>query len=192
MRNLKILFIKVMICILGAVTVAQAQTLDGKKFGFCDLSKIFDEYEMTKENDTVLQEQHNKYEDQRNGMVEKLRESQGKLSLLKDDEKVKLEAEIEKMRADALEFDRQMRTDLKKHRDEKIQEILLRIEKVVNDYAEQEKFSVILNDRVLIYGDKQYDITEPIIKKLNEEYLKNRKEGQPKEEPKKEAQEAPK
>ena len=78
------------------------------------------------------------------------------------------------MKADLIAFDQAKRTDLTKQRDEKIREILLEIEKVVSDYAKQEKYDLILNDRVLIYGDDGLDISTKILELLNAEYNKKK------------------
>ena len=75
-------------------------------------------------------------------------------------------------KTDLLELDKEQQTHIRKQRDEKIREILAEIEKVVKDYATKEKFSFILNDRVLIYGGPEMNITEPILKVLNEGYKK--------------------
>ena len=50
---------------------------------------------------------------------------------------------------------------------EKIREILLEIEKVVSDFAVKENYDIILNDRVLIYGNPVQDLTEDILTILN-------------------------
>jgi len=93
-------------------------------------------------------------------------------NLLKEDEKAKLQAEIDKDRADLLEYDRQKQMDLRKQREDKIREILAEVEKVVKDYAQKNGYGFILNDRVLIYADEQYDITADVLKTLNENYKK--------------------
>ncbi len=155
----------------------QAQSLEGKKVGYVDLSRIFDDYAKTKEYDAVLEKKHSEYEGVRNKRLDKIREAQGKLSVLKDTERTKLQEQMDKDRTELLEFDRQSQTELKKERDEKIREILLEIEKVVREFAEKEKFSLILNDRVLIYGGKEMDITEKILKLLNDSYKKGAKES---------------
>ena len=149
---------------------AHAQSLDGKKVGYVDLSRIFDEYTKTKEFDAVLEKKHSEYEDVRNKKLDKIKEAQGKLALLKEDEKAKLQDSIEKDKADLLEFDRQQQTELKKQRDEKIREILLEIEKIVSGFAKKEGYTFILNDRVLIYGDQELNITEKVLKLLNDTY----------------------
>lgn len=153
------------VVLMSGVSLAQTK----EKMGYVDLSKLFDEYNKTKEYDKVLEAKHSAFEKDRNAKIEKIKEAQGKLSVLAADKKTEMEAEIEKMRNELLEYDRQQKTDLTKDRNEKIREILLEIEKIVSDYAEKEGYSVILNDRVLIYGQQSMDITEVILKKLNEQ-----------------------
>ena len=159
------LFILFAIFTFAASTPAVAQGLE--KIGYVDLSRLFDEYYKTKDYDKVLEQKHKTFEEERQVKVDKIQESIGKLGLLADDKKADLESNIEEMKAEVLEYDRQKRTDLTKERNEKIREILLEIEKVVSDYAQKEKYSVILNDRVLIYGNQTFDLTEEILKVLN-------------------------
>jgi len=71
------------------------------------------------------------------------------------------------MKNDLMEFDRQKQADLTKERNEKIREILLEIENKVSDFAKQENYSLILNDRVLIYGEPTLNLTETLLKILN-------------------------
>lgn len=170
MKSLRLLFFVLFFILTLSLVSVHAQTLDGKKVGYVDLSRVFDEYTKTKEYDVVLEKKHSEYETLRNKKLDKVREEQGKLALLKEEEKVKLQETIDKDKADLLEFDRQQQTELKKQRDEKIREILLEIEKIVHDYAEKEKYGVILNDRVLIYGEKNMDLTDKVLKMLNDSY----------------------
>ena len=142
---------------------------DGGKIGFVDLSRLFDEYHKTKEYDKVLEAKHGELEKLGLEKIEKIKESEGKLALLKEDQKKTLETEIDTMKGDAQEFVRQEQSNLTKERNEKIREILLEIEKIVSDYAEKEKYDIILNDRVLIYGNPVQDLTEQILILLNQE-----------------------
>ncbi len=150
----------------GSAVYAQKE---GGKIGYVDLSRLFDEYHKTKDYDKVLEAEHKKYEEDSKAKIEKIREEQGKLALLQEDKKAALEGEVEAMKAELLEFDRQKKTDLTKDRNEKIREILLEIEKIVSNFAEQNNYSIILNDRVLIYGHPSYDLTEEVLKSLNVE-----------------------
>ena len=137
------------------------------KIGYVDLSRLFDEYHKTKEYDKVLEAKNAEYEKELNGKIEKIKEEQQKLNLLAEDKKAQVEQDIEKMKAELLEFDRQKKQDLTKERNEKIREILLEIEKIVSNYAEKENYAIILNDRVLIYGQQTFNLTEQVLLNLN-------------------------
>ncbi len=165
MKNLRIISILVLMTLF---CVSGVQAKDADKIGYVDLSRLFDEYYKTKEYDKVLEAKHKEFEKERNVKIEQVRESQGKLGVLTDEKKQELEEEIEKMKANLLEYDRQNKTDLTKERNEKIREILLEIEKIVSDYAAKKEFTLILNDRVLIYGDQTINLTESILSILNE------------------------
>lgn len=140
------------------------------KVAYVDLSKIFDEYGKTKEYDKLLEQKHSTFEKEHNDKLQKIKESQDKLSLLKDEEKNKMIEQIDKQKAELMEFDRQKQADLRKQRDEKIREILLEIEKVIKDYAVQEKYTLVFNDKVLAYADASMDITASVLKLLNDRY----------------------
>lgn len=165
MKVLKMIIILVAVIFSFGITPTFAG--DQAKIGYVDLSRLFDEYYKTKEYDKVLEAEHKVYEQDSKAKIDKLREEQGKLALLKEDQKKATEDGIEKMKNELLEYDRQKKTDLTKERNEKIREILLEIEKIVSGYAEQNGYTVILNDRVLIYADKGLDLTEDILKNLN-------------------------
>ena len=141
---------------------------DGGKIGYVDLSRLFDEYHKTKEYDKVLESKHGELEKVGKEKIEKIRESEGKLALLKEDQKKILEDEIDLLKDDAQEFVRQEQSSLTKERNEKIREILLEIEKEVSDFAEKEGYDIILNVRVLIYGDPAKNLTEEILTILNQ------------------------
>ncbi len=142
------------------------------KIGYVDLSRLFDNYSKTKEYDAVLQKEGEGFQKERDAMIAKIRDAQGKLALLKEEEKQKVNADIEKQKGDLIEYDKQKRADLAKKRDEKVREILLEIEKIVSTMAQKEGFDFILNDRVLIYGDKTQNITDAVLKTLNDSYKK--------------------
>lgn len=166
MKLLKLMLIIVFACSLVLPTAAIAK--EDNKIGFVDLSRLFDEYHKTKEYDKVLEGQQKDFQDKQQAKIDKIREEQDKLSILADDKKAKAEEEIEKLKAELMDFNREQQTELTKVRNEKIREILLEIEKVVSTYAEKENFTVILNDRVLIYGNQAINVTEPILNMLNE------------------------
>ena len=157
--------------LVGLALTASAFAKD-MKIAYVDLSRLFDNYQKTKEYDVVLQKESEGFQKDRDAMISKIRDAQGKLALLKEDEKAKVNADIEKQKGDLIQYDKQKRTELAKKRDDKVREILLEIEKIVSDIAQKEGYDYILNDRVLIYGDKTQNITDRVLKTLNDGYKK--------------------
>lgn len=158
---------KLAVLVLGLFFLSTANVFAAGKYGYVDLSYVFDNYYKTKDYDKVLEEQHQSFEEQRNDKIEMIREKQGQLGIMADDRKFQMEQEIDGLKQSLLEYDRQQKTDLTKKRNEKIREILLEIERIVSDYAEQNGYDLILNDRVLIYAAETLNITEEILNVLN-------------------------
>ena len=134
---MKILKMFMMAAVAVAIVIAGTTSAQAGKIGYVDLSRLFDEYHKTKEYDKVLEAKHSELEKIGLEKVEKIKESESKLALLKEDQKKTLEAEIETMKTEAQGFVSQEQSNLTKDRNEKIREILLEIEKVVSDYAEK-------------------------------------------------------
>jgi len=156
--------------VVFALTMAASAHAKDVKYAFVDLSRIFDNYQKTKDSDAVLQKDSQAFQKERDKMIENIRNAQTKLALLKESEKQKLQADIDKQKADLIEFDKQKRTELAKQRDEKVREILLEIEKNVSEMAKKEGYDMIFNDRVLVYGDQGMNLTEKVLKGLNDAY----------------------
>ena len=53
-----------------------------------------------------------------------------------------------------------------------MREILTEIQKIVSDLAKREGYTYILNDRAAIYGDPQFNVTDVVLKTLNDNYRK--------------------
>ncbi|MCM8795135.1 MAG: OmpH family outer membrane protein [Candidatus Omnitrophica bacterium] len=143
-----------------------------EKLAYVDLSRIFSEYNKTKDYDKVLTDKQNVYEGERDKKVSEVKQLQDKMNLLSDKEKEKKKEELEEKIKALQEYDRQKTTDLRKEQDEKMKEILKDIEEAVRKYAEQEGYSLVFNDRVLVYQSKSLDITDKIIDILNKQYKK--------------------
>jgi outer membrane protein len=142
------------------------------KIAYVDLSKVFDDYQKTKEFDALLQSEGEAFQKDRDAMIQKIQDAQSKLDLMKDSEKASLEADIEKQKNDVVAFDKEKRTELAKKRDDKVREILTEIQGIVSTIAKNEGYTYVLNDRVMIYGDPQYNITDEVSKNLNDSYKK--------------------
>lgn len=168
MKSFKIaLMALALVFVFGTVVKAESPAM---KIAYVDLSKIFDEYNKTKEYDVAIEKKHGEMKQVYDGKLAKIKESEQKLALMKENEKAKLQSQIDKDKNDLTEYARQKQTDLKKERDEKIREILGDIEKTVREIADKDAYTLILNDKVLIYGNDSLNITAQVVKALNDKY----------------------
>ena len=142
------------------------------KIAYVDLSKVFDGYQKTKAFDAVLQSEGEVFQKERDAMIQKIQDAQGKLNLMNDAQKTAMQADIEKQKNDVVAYDKEKRTELAKKRDDKVREILAEIQKIVSNLANREGYAYVLNDRVMIYGDPQFNVTDVVLKTLNDSYRK--------------------
>ena len=96
-----------------------------------------------------------------------IKQLQDKFNLLSDKEKESKKTELENKVKDLQEYDRLKQTDLRKDQDEKMKEILKDIEDAVKQHAEKEGYTLVFNDRVLVYEVKSMDITDKVMEILN-------------------------
>jgi outer membrane protein len=168
MKAVKVLGLAVM---FGIVSTGISMAAD-LKIAYVDLSKVFDGYQKTKEFDAVLQSEGEQFQKERDAMVQKIQDAQSKLALMSDAQKTSMQADIEKQKNDVVAYDKEKRTELAKKRDDKVREILTEIQGIVGTIAKNDGFTYVLNDRVMIYGDSQYNITDEVAKALNDSYKK--------------------
>jgi len=142
------------------------------KIAYVDLSKVFDGYQKTKEFDAVLQTEGETFQKERDAMVQKIQDAQSKLDLMSDAQKTSMQADIEKQKNDVVAYDKEKRTELSKKRDDKVREILAEIQVVVSNLAKKDGYTYVLNDRVMIYGDPQFNVTDEVLSTLNANYKK--------------------
>lgn len=161
---------KVLSLLVGAMMLTSWAYAKELKVAYVELGGVFNNYKKTKEYDANLQKESKAAQEKMDQMLNKMREAQGKLELMKEDEKKKVQADIDKQKTELINFQQQKRTELAKKFEDMRKEILLEIEKVTNDIAQKEDYTFIFNDTVLLYGDKTLNLTEKVLKALNDNY----------------------
>lgn len=167
--------LKVCVCILAVAVVAaasffaNAQEADKQeqKIGYINLGKTFDEYEKTQQYEKSLGEKSDKKEKEREKLVDDIKKLKDEMILLSEKGKVDKQEIVDDKIKELQDFDKETRDELKSERDDIVRNILREIDGVIQDFGKQNAFSVILNDRILVYGNKAIDITEKIIGILN-------------------------
>ena len=138
--------------------------------GYVDLSRAFDEYEKTKNFDKALEKKGDVKQEQREELVKDIRKMRDELELLNENAREKKEKDIEEKIRFLQDFDQDAKSELTKERDDMVRDILKEMNSVIQDYGETHGYSIILNERVLLYGEKSKDLTDQIIKILNDKY----------------------
>jgi len=161
-QRLKIMQVIILAC--GFLFLVFSSYALAEKIGYVDLSRLFNEYKKTSDYEKDLEEKAEKA-----GVYEKEKEIENlrnQLSLLSEKEKSKKEEEIKNKFEDL----RKINLELAKDRDEKMKEILKDIEEAIKVYAKNNGFSLVLNDRVLVYQDKSLDLTDKVLEILKKNY----------------------
>ncbi|MCX5714702.1 MAG: OmpH family outer membrane protein [Candidatus Omnitrophica bacterium] len=163
MRRLGLVLLGGLIGLVLSVGVSFA----AEKIAYVDLGRIFSEYGKTKSYDKVLTDKEKVYTDEREKQASEVKSIQDKYNLLSDKEKEAKKGELENKVKALQEFDRQRQTDLRKEQDERMKEIMKDIEEAVRQYSVKEGYSLVFNERVLIYQAQNLDITDKIVAILN-------------------------
>jgi outer membrane protein len=145
-------------------------TIDAaEKIGYVSLERLFDDYHKTKEYDKILEGKQKSYEADRQKKVEEVKKLQDKFSVLSKQEKEAKKGLLEEKIKALQDFDKEKTANLRKERDEKMREILKDIEKAISAFAKKEGYSLIFNDRVLVYQEKALDVTDKVFKILQKQ-----------------------
>lgn len=142
----------------------------GLKIGYVNLGEVFDGYQRTKQSEQTLEQRSQKIQGELEGRVGELKKLRQGLELLNDQARETKAREIEE-KSD--EFQRaKIRTEreLLRDRNEAAREILKEIQQTVTEYAKSRGFSIIVDQRSLIYGENALDVTDEVLKALNERY----------------------
>jgi outer membrane protein len=163
---LTVVFLTVTVLSLSGVGLTEA----ANKISYVNLGKVFDEYQKTKDFDEVLEKERKDKQAQREKMVKEIRKLKDALELMSKKAKEKKQTEIDQKIKKLQEFDREVNTELKQKRDSMVREILKEIDTTIQEYGQKEKYDMILDGRSLLYSNDSIDITDHILKILNERY----------------------
>lgn len=154
--------------LFSGLAFAQSDT----KIGYVDLSRAFDEYQKAKDFDKELEKTGDIKQGQREKLVKEIRNMRDELELMNDSARKKKEGDIEAKIRLLQEFDQDAKAELTKERDDMVRDILKEMNGVIQEYGKGHGYSIIVNDRVLLYGSDALDLTDEVIKILNEGYKK--------------------
>lgn len=143
----------------------------GNKIGYVDIKKIFDGYEKGKKTEEIFKKEVSDEQKNIDKMQEEIKKMQEdyekKKDMMKEEEREKKENEI---KAKIQEFSKKW-TEVNQKLDEKRktleEQIFDEIKKAISDYGKKNGYSIIIDSRLILYGEDVFDLTNEIIKLLN-------------------------
>ncbi|MDD5747013.1 MAG: OmpH family outer membrane protein [Candidatus Omnitrophica bacterium] len=144
------------------LAAAQQCFAEDMKIGYINLGKIFEGYKKVTDSNVKLEEQKKKVQ----AKLDAMKELQNGFDTLSNEAK---EERKNQMLAQQKEI-QAMTYDVRKEEDRILREILKDIENISQDVQKKKKFSFILDDRLIIAGPKEMDLTDEVVKLLNERY----------------------
>jgi len=108
-------------------------------------------------------------------LIEDVRNMKNEIELLTDKQRDKKQVEIDEKIRVLQDFEREAKVDLDREKDNLEKDIFKEIEAVIERYAVKNAYSLILSDRVLVYAQEKFDITNEILNLLNSKHRKTGK-----------------
>ncbi len=147
----------------------------GEKIAYMDLAKVFDEYNKTKEFDKQLEGKGDTKQAERDKLVTEIKKLKDEMDLMSDKGKGAKQTAIDEKVKKLQDFDRETKDALRKERDDMVRLILKEIKDVVEEFGKKEGYILILDNRAILYGTQGDNLTEAILKALNDRYAKGKK-----------------
>lgn len=156
-------------CLMSPVSCPTAGA-DEFKVAYVNVGKLFDAYERTKASESVLEKKGKQKEAEMEGRVSELKKLRESLELLNDKAREAKVREIEAKADELKRFRANTSRDLRSERDAAAEQILNEIQTIVADYGKTNGYSLILDERTMLYGQAAYDATDEILTVLNSRY----------------------
>ena len=156
-----------LVFLFGAL--ALAAHADDFRVGFVNTDRIFREANTAKAAQAKLEQEFSRREKDLNDMGNALKNASDKFEreapTLSESQRVQRQKQLVDQDRDFQRKRREFQEDLNARKNEELQQVLERANRVVRQVAEQEKYDVVLQEAV--YINPKYDITDKVIKALN-------------------------
>jgi len=154
-----------MFCWMPGVNAEEGSAI---KVGYINLSLVFDSYHKTKDFDKKLEKDADTKRSDRESLVSDIKKLRDELELLSPNKRSSHQGAVDEKVVELRAYDKDSRLELRRQRDEMIREILGEIDGVISKYGREQGYDYIFNDRILVYKNEANDLSQEIVKKLNE------------------------
>jgi outer membrane protein len=169
MKSLNRCLLPVLVAVAAAFAHPVASAQDAVRIGFVNTDRIFREANTAKAAQAKLEQEFSKREKELNDMGNTLKSASDKYEreapTLSESQRVQRQKQLVDMDRDFQRKRREFQEDLTARKNEELQQVLERANRVVKQVAEQEHYDVILQEAV--YISPKLDITDKVIRALN-------------------------
>ena len=159
----------VSISALAAALATGTASAEELKIGYVNSERILRDSTPAKAATQKLEQEFAKRDRELQDMGAKLKSTAEKLEkdgpVLTEADRTRRQRELSDMDRDFQKRQREFREDLNQRRNEELQALLERAQKIVRQLAEQEKYDLIVQDAV--YFSAKVDITDKVLRALN-------------------------
>ncbi len=158
-----------LVACLALLPMAGAVRADELKIGFVSTERIMRESAAAKAAETRLTQEFAKRDKELQELGAKLKATADKLDkdgpVLSESERARQQRDLQEMDREFQRRRREFQEDLNQRKNEELQSLLERAQRIVRQLAEQEKYDVILQDAV--YVGPRADVTDKVLKTLD-------------------------
>ena len=147
------------------------------KMGYVNIAKVFDSYQRTKDSGQVLEQKGKQKQAELEGRFGELKKLRENLELLNDQARDAKSKELEEKSDEFQRLKTKSEREIVHDRNQIAKEIMGEIEQVIKEYAKAKGFSLILDQRSLVYGQEAYDVTGEVLQFLNDRYASKAGKG---------------
>lgn len=173
MRKVSGAIVMIMVCgglLHGRWAWAEPAAAAPLHVAFLDVSRVFDDYQRTKDAEKQLEGKGKQKEGERQRLVDEVKKLREGFDVLNDDAKAKRQEAIESKLSSLREFETAAKRELQRERDGVGREILKEIDQVVQAYAKEHGYDLVLTQAAVVYAAGAYDITDEVLAALNQRY----------------------
>ncbi|TFZ01616.1 OmpH family outer membrane protein [Ramlibacter rhizophilus] len=156
-------------CLLGLAVLSAPVAAQEFRVGFVNTDRIFREANTAKAAQTKLEQEFSRREKELAELGNALKTASERFEreapTLPETQRMSRQRQLVEQDRDFQRKRREFQEDLNARKNEELQQVLDRANRVVRQVAEQEKYDLILQEAV--YINPKHDITEKVIKALN-------------------------
>jgi outer membrane protein len=159
----------VVVALLGGLALSMPALAEDLRIGFVNTDRVFREAQTAKAAQSKLEAEFSRREKELNDLGNSLKAASDKYEreapTLSESQRQQRQKQLVDQDREFQRKRREFTEDLNARKNEELQQVLDRANRIVRQVAEQEKYDLIVQEAV--YINPKYDITDKVIKALN-------------------------